>query len=370
MKNSGKNRNNYNFIFLVDLPDPVHGMSNVNHSVLSEALSRGIKPVVINTAPSYAASFYGKRLWGVIKFCHSFVCALRLFFYLVLCSESVVYRPINGGLGQVYDFGYIILCKIFGSKILIHHHSFNYLNNRRWFFKVLNQLGGKESIHIVLGARMKEKLIELYGIYPEKIHILSNIAFFSGNRSIPFQENRPIVVGHLANLCVEKGIGDFIALCEALSSKGYEFRAHIAGPYTDLKSKEIIGNVISKLPQVKYLGPLYGADKDSFFQGLDIFVFPSHYCNEAEPLVLYEAAQFGVLNLGTRRGCMASVIKSLGGISFDERGVVTQMANAISDLEQAGSLGLEAREERVTRFLEEKARGSKALDKLFELMVG
>lgn len=356
-------------IFLCDLPDPIHGMSNVNKSMLNEAKRAGIQPRIINTVPSYAAVFFDGRLWLFLKFLHSIYCCFLLFYFLLTYSKSVIYRPINGGAGQFYDYIYVLITKLFRVDIIFHHHSFNYLNSYSKLFNSLQWLAGRETMHVVLGEVMGSKLCELYGIHPDQIHVLSNVAFFDGDSKPISNENSVIRIGHLANLCIEKGVSDFVDLCRDLSQKKVDYQAFIAGPFADDVSKEIVGKACLELSEIQYLGPLYGSEKDSFFKGLDVFVFPSRYCNEAEPLVLYEAGQFGVLNIGTNRGCMTSVIKSLGGLSFDETdALVSNISDAVQRLNNEGQLSSENKLKRLNLFIHAKHDASLSLQNLLRMM--
>ena len=357
-------------IFLGDLPNPVHGMSSVNNAVLDEAKSAGIELRVINTVPSYAAGFFGGKLWPVFKFFHSILCFFKLFFYLIRFN-NIVYRPINGGSGQLYDLIYLFVIKLFRSEVIIHHHSFNYLNNYSALYSRLNEMAGS-ALHVVLGDSMGERLIELYGVHKSQIHVLSNVSFFDkGNQSISTYgpDDSLVSVGHLANLCIEKGVGDFIDLCRSLVNMKVPFEAYIAGPFTDSVSKTLVLSACEEIAQINYLGPLYGEKKDSFFKSLDVFVFPSQYCNEAEPLVLYEAGEFGVLNVGTKRGCMSSVINSLGGYAIDETDtLVSDMASVVKKLYEEGGLSQRSKEIRIDLFLQAKREGQLSLQHLLRMM--
>lgn len=356
-------------LFLCDLPLPIHGMSNINKAMLYKAKDRGLAPKVINTVPSYMSFLYGSRSWGVAKFIHSFICFFRLFLYFLFCENALVYRPINGGFGQVYDFFYVLIIRIFQKKIIIHHHSFNYLNSYSSLFYRLQKLAGINADHIVLGQPMQDRLHELYGIPKDKIHIVSNVAFFDNIVGVSDVGTYPIKIGHLANLCVEKGVADFVEICRDLASKNVLFKATIAGPFADDFSKNIVENACLDFPQIQYVGPLYGPDKDSFFRSLDVFVFPSHYCNEAEPLVLYEAAQYGCLIIGTNRGCMSSVIKSLGGVSLDEKKeLVSNISDVVQQLDSVGNLGVQARSERLGLFQQVRHDAHLSLQNLFKRM--
>jgi len=354
-------------IFLMDLPKPVHGMSNVNLAVLNAANALTLKHGTVNTVPSYASRLFNTRIWVVAKILHTFFC----FFYFSVLSISnikgVVYRPINGGLGQVYDLVYIILCRLFFNDIYIHHHSFNYLNKKSLLFTVLNKVMGKRSIHVVLGPKMGERLSTIYGVKPEQIELLSNISFFKEDKAEVRSSQKELVIGHMANLCVDKGIEVFASLCRELKARNMLFKAKIAGPFVDVSSGNVVQELLLELDEVEYLGSVYGDDKEAFFELLDVFVFPSK--NEAEPLVLYEAAQYGALNLGTQRGCMQDVIRDLQGFSFPEdENLVMNLANSICDAVDTGALNEIGRKGRVDQFNLMQSQAKESLNNLMTKM--
>jgi glycosyltransferase involved in cell wall biosynthesis len=340
-------------LILADFPKPVHGMSSINLAIYDSArcLNKDVK--YINTVPSYAAKLFGTRYWGVMKVLHTFYTSLYLILALLLHGEHFVYRPINGGRGQVYDLLYLTICRIFRRKIVIHHHSFNYINSESRLFRFLNYIAGKRATHVVLGSRMADLLVSIYGISRSQTLLLSNVAFFEAKKLVDKREqsDKPLVIGHLANLCIAKGVDDFILLCKELSTRGVNYRAIIAGPFADAESKQLVETACLELAAFEYLGGLYDDDKERFFKSLDVFIFPSKYKNEAEPLVLYEAGQYGALNIGSRQGCMQDVIEQLEGVSFDKNlDIVLNIANEIQRQEVADGFSITARKQRVKAF--------------------
>lgn len=303
-------------IFLADFPPPVHGMANVNlavYNVLKDEVD--VNVFKIDTSPPVPVKYFTTRLWVVAKLIVFPFLIVKLLFAFIFMQYRVVYRPINAGWGQFFDFVFLAISRLFKADIYIHHHCFNYLSSNRKLFSVLNYIAGKRCIHIVLGDEMKAELCERYGIHEINVRVLSNLAFFDETSKKKPNKNNKIVIGHLANLCEEKGLAIFIDVCRVLKEQGFKFNALLAGPFNSVEDQAIYEK---NSDLVRYLGPLYGKEKTSFFESLDVFVFPSKYVNEAEPLVLYESAQFGCFLLGTRRGCMKSVIERLDGTSFNE----------------------------------------------------
>ena len=348
-------------IFLLDLPEPIHGMSNVNQKILKEYLGQTRKkPYVLNTSPSYASSHFGGKLWGGIKLAHSLYAAMMLFFFFTKKDAGrFVYRPINGGAGQVYDIVFLLICRVFKKRVFIHHHSFKYLNNYSALFRLLLIAAGSRVEHVVLGEEMKKVMVGRYHIQNDKVRVLSNIAFFDDS-SVCSSKRDVFTLGYLSNICFEKGIGEFLDLCDRLKIEKLNFNAIIAGPFIDSETQDLVLERVSQNENVSYIGPQYGESKELFFRGLDCFFFPSKYKNEAEPMVLYEAAQYGCYLMGARRGCMEHVISSLGGATFADENIVDEAFERIVFLlKNKGHESLE-RDERKQEFfkLREKERNS------------
>jgi glycosyltransferase involved in cell wall biosynthesis len=304
-------------IFLGDQPPPLHGMSKINQDLIDILKKKKNKVHVINTVPSSKAMHFNSSSWFFRKLYHSAHVLAQYTVQLSSRSNTVVYRPINGGHGQLFDIVYIVFARIFGKKIFIHHHSFNYFRRRSLLFQVLHFISGKQSVHVVLGQEMAEKLKSVYGVLNSCIRIVPNSAFFESAPSKKENLSRTtiLVIGHLANLSNDKGLGVFAKLCHSLHAQKIPFEAKIAGPFSTDSAKHMVQSLCRDLPCVQYMGPLYDEEKSLFFEELDVFVFPSRYKNEAEPLVLYEAAQHGVYLVGSTAGCMRSSIERLGGLA-------------------------------------------------------
>ncbi|GAA5525042.1 hypothetical protein Maes01_01602 [Microbulbifer aestuariivivens] len=305
----------------------------------------------------------------MIKALHAVHVEFHLIFKLLCQRGQAVYRPINGGYGQIYDVIYLFTCRILKSNIFIHHHSFNYLNSYSRLFRLLLVAAGGRVTHVVLGEKMKADLCTRYSLNPANIIIVSNLAFFDNANSFEHWAGKSLVLGHLANLSVEKGVDDFISVCRALSDAGISFKGVIAGPISDAGSSSLIEAACLEMRQVEYIGPVYGDAKVEFFRSLDIFVFLSKYKNEAEPLVLYEAAEHGVFLIGTERGCMAPVIKSLHGFVVEDcSDTVSEVVLEIYNIIDGDVLTCDAREYRRGLFNAMRSQAAGNLKALINLM--
>lgn len=335
-------------LFLGDLPKPVHGMSLMNKLYLEYFSPK----YSLSTAPSFASRYFDGKIWllarlAIIPFVVFYVVYVRI------KGEKCCYRSINGGVGQIVDILYLGVLRALGFRIFIHHHSFSYLRSRSLLFSILNYVAGSKATHVVLGERMKLRLKTNYNIEEARVLVISNSVFFSPS-SEEFPENSVPVVGYLANLTIEKGLGVFVDICLGLKERGIVFDSVIAGPISgpgvDEKLEEF------KAVGGRYVGPVYDESKRDFFRSLDFFVFPSQYRNEAEPLVLYEAAQYGAHIVVSDIGCLSDVASSLGGTVLSDSDRLA--ADAIAELSSAFKNGHQCSKIAVTNKLSEHISGS------------
>ena len=356
-------------LFLVDLPAPVHGMSTINQAMYDKVSAHTNDVDCINTVPSWAARHFGSPAWTMIKLFHSGLCIARFALYALLHRNTKVYRSVNGGIGQLFDVFYFSISRLFGLQLYIHHHSFSYLNNRSKLFALLNSLAGSKAVHICLGPTMAARLMEQYGVNTKQIRVVSNLAFFdTETQSLQGPSSPGLTIGHLANLTFEKGLDTFLEVCSQLYKAGIPFQALIAGPASSQAVQQALTVATTTHPDiVQYLGPLYGADKAAFFSRLDAFIFPSRYVNEAEPLVLYEAAIHGAFIAGTRRGCMGDIIDHFNGLAVDENSTAADSLSAgLKNASQHGTFLQAARQERKVLFDIARADALSELNTLVE----
>jgi glycosyltransferase involved in cell wall biosynthesis len=303
--------------FAGPLPPPVNGFSSVCGMMLD--LLKARMPVeVFDRAPSPNA-----RAIGVLRQ------LIRPFKYLATCAgkrDTALYLALSGGRGQFIDLIYVLISKLFRRPVYIHHHSYVYINspsglNRCFFALVRNEN------HIVLSPRMGLSLSRVYGLDPRTLRIVSNAAFYRADEAYQVQANEaaPLHLGFLSNITFEKGIVEFFDVLAALTARGIEYRAHIAGPVA-AEARQTFERLLQSTPHVDYAGPVYGEAKERFYGQLDLFLFPTRYANEAEPLVIYEAMRRGVHVIACDRGAIAEMLRDGAGLIIPREGLVEAAA--------------------------------------------
>jgi glycosyltransferase involved in cell wall biosynthesis len=291
--------------FAGPLPPPVNGFYIICAKML-DLLKARMPVAVFNRAPGPRPQAIGV-LQQLVK-------ALN---YLTTCigkRDTALYLALSGGRGQVIDLLYVIISKVFRRPIYIHHHSYSYINAPSRLNRCLFALVRKES-HIVLSPRMGLLLNREYGVDPALVRVVSNAAFYPSEDACQVQANQaaPLQIGFLSNITFEKGIVEFFDVLAALNRRGIEYRAHIAGPVAP-EAQQSFDKLLQSTPHTHFAGPLYGEDKERFYRQLDIFVFPTRYANEAEPLVIYEAMRHGVHVMACDRGSIAEMLRDGAGL--------------------------------------------------------
>ncbi len=308
--------------FVGPLPPPVHGFSNICAMML-DLLKARVLVVVFDRAPKVSNRFLTILLQ---------LAKPLLFFLVCLRRRNVIlYLALSGGSGQVIDCIYILVSKLFGRRVFIHHHSFSYINAPSLINRCLFALI-REDTHIVLSRNMGIALTGLYDLNAARVRVISNAAFYDtadGNVRVPNDTSAPIQIGFLSNITFEKGFVEFFGILTALKQRGIEYRAHIAGPLSP-SARQTFDELLATSSDVEYVGAVYGAAKAEFYRKLDVFLFPTNYVNEAEPLVVYEAMRNAVHVIACDRGAIAEMLGNGAGLVFAREAVVESAVMHIS----------------------------------------
>jgi glycosyltransferase involved in cell wall biosynthesis len=118
-------------------------------------------------------------------------------------------------------------------------------------------------------------------------------------------ESDDVVVGHLANLSVEKGTVDLLRAASRLWDQGRRFQMALAGP--EMPNFQRFWQSFPAKAHVRRLGVLDEHQKRDFYAGLDLFCLPSR--SDSFGLVLLEAWANGLPNLAYRAGGVADLIR-------------------------------------------------------------
>jgi glycosyltransferase involved in cell wall biosynthesis len=189
----------------------------------------------------------------------------------------------------------------------------------------------------------------------------------TAKQAIGADRNRPVRLLHLSSLIDTKGFPEYLEALRSLSSRtGPEFEAVLCGRlvssefsdrFLDAASAESwIEREMAKINQsararVKWIKGAVGAQKAALFREADIFVLPTRYSVEAQPLVLLEAMASGCAIVTTRAGEIPTILDEHSAV-FLGKGTSAELAAAIESLLADGGARAQLAEAGHERFLQ------------------
>lgn len=191
------------------------------------------------------------------------------------------------------DSIYVLILKLFKVPIIFHLHGNGIRNKYHPPYKKVYDFVFRGSDVIVLSEALAG---DVDFLNTKKIHVLNNFTSSPIKAAKEISPKHTIKLGFLSNLRRGKGVHDLINIAEHLATHEVDFEVHIAGPWSNNEDREsffsdkrLLEN--SLYSKIKFFGEVAGEEKSKFFQGIDVFIFPSFI--DTFPLVLLESLSFG-----------------------------------------------------------------------------
>jgi glycosyltransferase involved in cell wall biosynthesis len=298
-------------IFVGQAPPPVTGLAFATLR-LGEALAKTsrvnfvrVNPVETSSRPFYHLS----RLFRVAK-------SLYILIRAAITSRrerKICVLGCDGGFGIVYLTAQLAVARIFAYKLYLHHHSYSYIDRRSRLMDLTLAVSGPNTIHIFLAREMAQSFVDRYSRAVNTI-VLSNAAHVPSNEPRALLvRRRPFTVGILSNLNASKGLYKFIEVFESAVANKLDIQGVLAGPVTDRADEEFLLSAIRRARgRLEWRGSVHNNSKDAFFDSIDLFLFPTCYKNEAQPIVLFEAMAHGIPVVAYDRGAIAGQVMDAG----------------------------------------------------------
>ncbi|WP_247886865.1 glycosyltransferase family 4 protein [Azospirillum sp. SYSU D00513] len=298
------------------LPPPTDGMSRVTQLILDRLKARA--PVAVaDLSPGWNGGglrYQAVKIRRVLEAARTLAAGAGQ-------PDKRFYMPADSGWGSLYTTLLMGTARLFGYARVLHHHSFATISKPTWRMRLLTQVAGPDCTHILLCPAMQ---MQFQKIYPaaRTAMVMSNAIFTPPEPRRPVRREGPLRIGHLSNLCSDKGLDTLFTLMGALRDEGVPVELVLAGPGIGAMDNALVAaGVAAHDGAVQYRGPVSGESKAAFYRDIDVFVFPTRYRNEAQPLVLFEAMAAGVPVLAYDRGCIGS--------DLPRNGIVPQSADFV-----------------------------------------
>ncbi|AGB18536.1 glycosyltransferase family 4 protein [Thermoanaerobacterium thermosaccharolyticum] len=314
--NIEKNSINNKIMVIGALPPPMHGLSVANEMLIKSDLKNKYEFIVINTAKPIENN-------GELRFGALLKDVMNIFNFiskLIFCNPRCVYITISQSkFGFLRDSIYIYISKLLSKKVILHLHGAYFrklYDSESDFFKNVVKKSCNISDDIIVLSSKFKYIFE--GIVNEsKIKVVSNgipINYISDNEFIDAlrsKQNRDSIrVLYLSNLIKSKGYFDLIQSISYLSKKiNIEFI--FAGAWSNDKEKNdvmqfIIDNKLETL--IEFKGVVKDKEKKDLLLNSDLFILPTYYPNEGQPISIIEAMAAGLPIISTDTGCITDMV--------------------------------------------------------------
>ena len=316
----GLSNNNQEVAFVLPKADPSMKADFVK--LVSADITKGFKKIGINsliqgymTSEEYSeehnltifkgskskkANIYGKNLFEEVR---------RYALKAGLVAEKEEFEIIHAHDWLTYEAG-IHAKKVSGKPLVVHVHATEFDrtgdNPNQYVYEIEKQ-GMQEADSIIAVSNFtKNKIIEHYGIDPDKIHVVHNAVEFNDNKFskdlFKIKENDKVVL-FLGRITLQKGPDYFLYAAKKALDIDPNIKFIIAGSgdmerFIIEKSAEL--GIADK---VLFTGFLRGDDIDKAYQMADLYIMPS----VSEP--------FGITPLEAMRNNTPVIISKQSGVS-------------------------------------------------------
>lgn len=287
------------------LPPPTHGAANVTLAVYERLLSSGADIVAVDTNVEPAENAARYLYTRAMRHARAVAVLVRNRGH----STRSLYMGGAGGRGLWYQVITIVFAIPLGYRVVFHHHSFAYLDQRAAAMSALCRVGKGRIDHVVLCRGMSTRLQKLYP-RATNIRICSNAAWLDKKpSSASSRDHHGMEVGHISGLSVEKGLLEMLETLREARKVGFSMRLHLAGSPRSLADEAILEQAKREFEDdIVVHGFLDRGRVDALLSSLDAFLFPSLYSHEAEPLAVLEALKAGVPVLAYDVGCLGAIV--------------------------------------------------------------
>jgi glycosyltransferase involved in cell wall biosynthesis len=322
--------------------------------VASEMLANGLMDAGYAVVEVYTPTLNrqneqtNSKSWRLVEYADLLIRLLTIWLKAIAIAftNNIVYvNPGQSTYGLFRD-GFVILVRRLTRKnhlsiVALHGSTFLDWQGNETACRLFKSMLCSCRFVVVLGPTQRDKLVEI-GVTKEKIKIIDNGCLIPPlpevniieKHSKSSAENQAINVLYLSFLMESKGYVEFVEAIQylALNCK-IQINACMCGKVrmennqgkfsSNAEAKLWIENQIklinkSALVSLKWIDGVFGDEKTSIFQMSHIFVFPSRFKNEAQPISMIEALASGCAVITTKLGEIPTTVDQTTALFIDQ----------------------------------------------------
>lgn len=250
----------------------------------------------------------------------------------VLSFDKIYITPGQSYYGILKYAVIILLSSLLGKELIIHVHG-NYLHQQYETLKGLKKTIFKFLISrcnkgIVLSDSLRKNL-SLF-INPESIFVIPNFAednLLGSNN----EKSDDINIIYLSNLMEEKGIFQFLEAMEILNENSIKFNAKVAGDIDQTLRHDLLKRM-GKINNLEYLGIVKDGEKQDLLNWGTVFILPTFYRMEGQPISILEAYATSNLVLTTNHAGIPDIFEDEVNGYYIEKQSATSIVQKIEFL--------------------------------------
>ena len=302
--------------FVGQFPPPMHGLAKAIETLYNSKLKEKYSFSKINITDNKK---FLKSCWKILRS----DCDI---YYFVLSQSK---------FGNLRDLVYMTLMMRKHKKVVVHIHGgyFGELCNDhlpKWQVAWNKKLLSKVSCAIALGESLRWMYKGL--VSDDKIAVVPNCVDDQyliddvEDKLRKIEKKDRLEVIYLSNMIRSKGYRYVLEVIKALKVIGREkdFYFHFAGKYYDKAEEQFFNMYVEQnelQSMVEYHGVVYGDEKNHLLRNSDIFMLPTTYQLEGQPISILEAMGNGISIITTNHAGISDIASCENGFVVDKNDI-------------------------------------------------
>lgn len=242
----------------------------------------------------------------------------------------------------------VLLSLFYSTKVpIIHHLHGSYLAQSLqnapsllgvWYRFVYKRIDA----YVALLPKMAEDIQPIVAAH-QRVYVVPN-SYDDSLNTLPLTRKtaaKPIRLLYLSNLMYSKGLTFLLEAVDELAAEGIDFELVMAGAYMDEYQTEkvfsatdmqrLVEGYLRKYSNLRYIGLVTGQAKLDLLANSDVFILPTFYPGESQPLSIIEAMRAGNAIVTTKHNYLMDMVTEKNGYLVPVKNAPS-LATAIKEL--------------------------------------